>query len=426
MISNAIAARLARRNIHYGWIMLGVTFFTMLTTACALGAPGVLMPALEKEFGWTTAEISGALAIRLLLFGVIAPFAASLMIRYGIRRVVSLALAFIVSGLIASLFVTRVWQLVLFWGIMVGCGAGMTAIVLGATVANRWFTEKRGLVIGILTASSATGQLAFLPLIAQVSQTTGWRMAMVIVCGLLSVALIFVLLLARERPADLGLMPFGERGTVAATAPVMARPIAILRDAARTRTFWILFGTFFVCGASTNGLVQTHFVSLCGDYGMVAVAAAGVLAMMGLFDFVGTIGSGWLSDRFDARWLLFWYYGLRGLSLLYLPHSTFTFFGLSPFAVFYGLDWIATVPPTLKLTAEKFGRERASVVFGWVFCGHQLGAAGIAYAAGLIRTASGSYIPAFLIAGSLCLVAALAVLMIIRPRTQAVPVAAAG
>jgi MFS family permease len=426
MISNAIAARLARRNIHYGWVMLGVTFFTMLTTACALGAPGVLMPALEKEFGWTTADISGALAIRLLLFGVIAPFAASLMIRYGIRRVVSLALAFIASGLVASLFVTSVWQLVLFWGIMVGCGAGMTAIVLGATVANRWFTEKRGLVIGILTASSATGQLAFLPVIAQLSQTSGWRAALIMVCGLLGLALTLVLVLARERPADLDLLPFGERGTAVAAPPVTARPVEILREAAKTRTFWILFGTFFICGASTNGLIQTHFVSLCGDFGMAAVAAAGLLALMGVFDFVGTIGSGWLSDRFDARWLLFWYYGLRGLALLYLPHSTFTLIGLSPFAVFYGLDWIATVPPTLKLTAEKFGRERSSVVFGWVFCGHQLGAAGIAYVAGVIRTASGSYLPAFLISGSLCLVAALAVLMIIRPRAEGVPVAAAG
>lgn len=426
MISNAIASRLARRNIHYGWVMLGVTFFTMLTTACALGAPGVLMPALEKEFHWTAAEISGALAIRLLLFGVIAPFAASLMIRYGIRRVVSLALAFIASGLIASLFVGQVWQLMLFWGIMVGCGAGMTAIVLGATVANRWFTEKRGLVIGILTASNATGQLAFLPIIAQLSETAGWRAALIMVCGLLAVSLVLVLLLARERPADLDLLPFGERAGTQSPAPVTARPLEILRDAAKTRTFWILFGTFFVCGASTNGLIQTHFVSMCGDFGLAAVGAASVLAMMGLFDFVGTIGSGWLSDRFDARWLLFWYYGLRGLALLYLPHSTFTVFGLSPFAVFYGLDWIATVPPTLKLTAEKFGRERSSVVFGWVFCGHQLGAAGIAYAAGVIRTASGSYIPAFLIGGSLCLVAALAVLLIIRPRAQAIPVAAAG
>ena len=422
MISTTLARQLDRRNVHYGWVMLGVTFVTMLTTACALGAPGVLMPALEKEFHWSTAEISSALALRLILLGLIAPFAAALMIRYGLKRVVSLALTLILAGLGLSLMMRELWQLVLFWGIFVGCGTGMTAIVLGATVANRWFTEKRGLVIGILTASSATGQLAFLPVVARLSESYGWRAALLLVCALLGVALILVLLLLRDRPADVGLNPFGETEALApATVPVTRfSPLSVLKEAAGTRTFWILFATFFICGASTNGLIQTHFVSLCGDYGMVAVAAASVLAMMGIFDFFGTIGSGWLSDRFDARWLLFWYYALRGLSLLWLPHSQFTLWGLSPFAVFYGLDWIATVPPTLKLTAEKFGREKAGVVFGWVFAGHQLGAASIAFIAGLIRTTAGTYLPAFLLAGSLCLIAALIALLIIRPKTAPV------
>lgn len=427
MISTALARQLQSRRIHYGWVMMGVTFLTMLTTACALGAPGVLMPALEKEFHWTTAEISGALAVRLILLGLIAPFAAALMIRYGLKRVVSLALTLIAAGLCASLFMHEIWQLFLFWGLMVGCGTGMTAIVLGATVANRWFTEKRGLVIGILTASNATGQLAFLPLIARLSESYGWRAALVLVCALLGVALTLVLLLLRDRPADVGLNPYGETEALApatAAPPTQFSPFAIFKDAAKTRTFWILFGTFFICGASTNGLIQTHFVSLCGDYGLAAVTAASVLAMMGIFDFVGTIGSGWLSDRFDARWLLFWYYGLRGLSLLYLPHAEFTLWGLSPFAIFYGLDWIATVPPTLKLTSEKFGREKASIVFGWVFCGHQLGAASIAFIAGLIRTTYATYIPAFLLSGSLCLLAAMAVLLIIRPKPAATPVTA--
>ncbi len=418
MISNVLATRLQRRNIHYGWVMMGVTFFVMLTTACALGAPGVLMPPLEKEFHWNAAEISGALAIRLILLGVIAPFAAVLMMRFGLKRVVSLALMLILAGLGLSLAMHELWQLVLFWGIFVGIGTGMTAIVLGATVANRWFTNRRGLVIGILTASSATGQLAFLPIVAHLSEAYGWRVALVLVCALLGIALALVLLLLRDRPSDVGLNPFGETEVLApATAAVTSfSPFAIFKDAAKTRTFWILFGTFFICGASTNGLIQTHFVSLCGDYGLAAVTAASVLAMMGFFDFFGTIGSGWLSDRFDSRWLLFWYYGLRGLSLLYLPHTNFTIWGLSPFAVFYGLDWIATVPPTLKLTAEKFGREKAGVVFGWIFCGHQLGAASIAFTAGLIRTQYATYIPAFLLAGTLCLFASVAALLIIRPK----------
>ena len=423
MIAAALARNLQRRNIHYGWVMMAVTFFTMLTTACALGAPGVLMPALEKEFHWTAQGISGALAVRLVLLGLIAPFAAALMMRYGLKRVVSAALLLIAGGLGLSLGVKSVWQLTLFWGLMVGAGTGMTAIVLGATVATRWFTQKRGLVIGILTASNATGQLAFLPVIARVSETHGWRAALMMVVALLGIALVLALLLLRDRPADLGMSPFGE--TEAATPPpglsAAASPVGVFFEAAKTRTFWILFATFFICGASTNGLIQTHFVSLCGDYGLPAVTAASVLAMMGIFDFFGTIGSGWLSDRIDSRWLLFWYYGLRGLALLYLPHSDFTLGSLTPFAVFYGLDWIATVPPTLKLTAEKFGRDKASIVFGWVFAGHQLGAASIAFTAGFIRTHYASYLPAFLIAGTLCLAAALIALLVVRPTAPSTP-----
>lgn len=420
MISSTLARRLNRHNVHYGWVMLAVTFLTMLTTACAMGAPGVLMPPLQKTFGWTSAQISGALAVRLILLGLVAPFAAALMIRFGLKRVVSLALGLIIAGLGLSLLMTEIWQLFLFWGLFVGIGTGMTAIVLGATVANRWFSQRRGLVIGILTASSATGQLAFLPVMARLSEDYGWRTALLLVCALLAVALVLVLLLLRDRPADVGLNPYGETQALApvATPPAAFSPFAMLKEAVQSRTFWILFGTFFICGASTNGLIQTHFVSLCGDFGMAAVAAASVLAMMGLFDFVGTIGSGWLSDRFDSRWLLFWYYALRGLSLLYLPNAEFTILGLSPFAVFYGLDWIATVPPTLKLAAEKFGLEKTPVVFGWIFCGHQLGAAAIAFIAGTIRTEYNTYLPAFLLAGSLCLLAALAALFIIRPQTQ--------
>ena len=418
MVATTLARTLQRRNIHYGWVMMAVTFFTMLTTACALGAPGVLMPALEKEFHWTAEEISGALAIRLVLLGLIAPFAAALMVKYGLKRIVSAALLLIICGLGLSLGVKSVWQLTLFWGIMVGAGTGMTAIVLGATVATRWFTQKRGLVIGILTASNATGQLAFLPIIARLSESYGWRFALMMVVVLLGVALTLALLLLRDRPSDLGLSPYGETDIPAPVTVAAAgfSPLGILREAATTRTFWILFATFFICGASTNGLIQTHFVSLCGDYGLPAVTAASILAMMGVFDFFGTIGSGWLSDRVDSRWLLFWYYGLRGLSLLYLPHSDFSLTSLTPFAVFYGLDWIATVPPTLKLTAEKFGREKASVVFGWVFAGHQLGAASIAFTAGFIRTHYASYLPAFLIAGTLCLIAAVIALLVVRPK----------
>jgi MFS family permease len=421
MLSTGLAAALARRNIHYGWVIAAVTFLTMLVTAGAMGAPGVLIVPLEREFGWDNAQISSALALRLLLFGLFGPFAAAFMNRFGLRRVMISAAALIIAGLLASLMMTRVWQLIVLWGFVVGIGTGLTAIVLAATVATRWFTARRGLVVGLLTASNATGQLVFLPMIASLTAHLGWRLALIFVCGFLAAAALIAFLLMRDRPSDVGLPPYGETAVVpappAATGllPMLASPLLMLREAASVPLFWVLFATFFICGCSTNGLIQTHFITLCGDYGLPAVTAAGMLAVIGVFDFIGTIGSGWLSDRFDNRWLLFWYYGLRGLSLLYLPFTAFTFYGLSLFAVFYGLDWVATVPPTVKLTADRFGRERAGMMFGWVFAGHQMGAATAAYGAGFSRTEFSSYLPAFFVAGALCLLAAALVMTITKP-----------
>jgi MFS family permease len=423
MASSTIAAALARRNIHYGWVVVAVTFLTMLVTAAAMGAPGVLIVPLEHEFGWNNAEISTALAIRLLLFGLFGPFAAAFMNRFGVRRVILCALTLIAGGLLASLAMTRLWQLVLLWGVVVGVGTGLTAMVLAATVATRWFNHRRGLVIGMLAASSATGQLVFLPLIAELTSRYGWRIALVFVCALLALAALVALVLMRDRPSDLNLPLYGESAVTPPPAAgvglvsLLLSPLTVLADAVRVPIFWVLFATFFICGSSTNGLIQTHFITLCGDYGLAAVTAASVLAMMGVFDFVGTIGSGWLSDRFDNRWLLFWYYGLRGLSLLYLPFTDFTFYGLSLFAMFYGLDWIATVPPTVKLTADRFGRERAGIVFGWIFAGHQIGAASAAFGAGFSRTEFSSYLPAFFIAGSLCIIAAILILTVRKSQT---------
>lgn len=420
----------ARQGVHYGWVVVSVTFLTMLVTAGAVGAPGVLIGPLQAEFGWSTSDISSAFAVRLLLFGLMGPFAAAFMNRFGVRRVAATALTLIAAGVLGSFAMTQVWQLFLLWGVVVGFGTGLTAMVLGATVATRWFSKRRGLVIGLLTASSATGQLVFLPALASLTEALGWRSALTFVLGMLILAAVIVLTLMRDRPSDIGLAPYGADAPALAPAgpatfkAMLASPIVALKDASRSRTFWVLFGTFFVCGASTNGLIQTHFVSLCGDFGIVPVAAAGMLAMVGLFDFVGTVGSGWLSDRFDARKLLFWYYGLRGLSLIYLPFTSFSFYELSIFAVFYGLDWIATVPPTVKLAADRFG-ERANLIFGWVFAGHQLGAAFAAWGGGFTRTAYQSYLPAFFIAGVLCLIAALAIVSVREPREQALAPAAA-
>ncbi|WP_376961132.1 MFS transporter [Azospirillum sp. A26] len=425
MLSTPLAAALARRDIHYAWVVVAVTFLSMLVSAGAVGAPGVLLLPLQREFGWDTADISTAMAIRLLLFGLMGPFAAAMINRFGVRRMVLSSLTLVGGGLLASLAMREVWQLILLWGFVVGFGTGLTAMVLGATIATRWFVARRGLVIGLLTASSATGQLVFMPLLSMLTEAYGWRTAIALLCGLIAVAALAMLALMRDRPADLGLSAVGEVGAAAPAAPagaILSAALGALRDAAGTRAFWVLFATFFICGASTNGLIQTHLIPLCVDFSVPEVQAAGLLALMGIFDFVGTVGSGWLSDRYDNRWLLVWYYGLRGLSLLYLPYSDFTLYGLSVFAVFYGLDWIATVPPTVRLTAERFGRERANLVFGWIFAGHQLGAASAAFGAGLSRTALQTYLPAFATAGALCLLAAVLVPLV---GSRAKPVAAA-
>jgi MFS family permease len=424
MLSDRLAAGLARRNVHYGWVVVATTFLTMLVTAGAVGAPGVLIRPLEHEFGWDTAQISSALAIRLVLFGLMGPFAAALMNRFGLRPVAVAALSLIAAGLLLSLGMSAVWQLIFLWGVVVGLGTGLTALVLGATVATRWFVERRGLVIGMLTASTATGQLVFLPLLASLTDRYGWRFAVAFVASLLIVGMLAVLAFMRDRPADVGLAAYGEKpGAAAAAAPPVPALSAVgaLREAAGTRVFWVLFATFFICGASTNGLIQTHFIPLCSDFGLTAVTSASFLAMMGVFDFIGTVCSGWLSDRLDNRWLLFWYYGLRGLALAYLPFTDFSVFGLSVFAVFYGLDWVATVPPTIKLTAARFGRERANLVFGWVFAGHQLGAATAAFGAGLTRTELQTYLPAFFVAGLLCLIAAGLILLLSKASIGSAP-----
>jgi MFS family permease len=423
MFSNAIASIVNQRGIHYGWVVAGATFLTMLVTAGAVGAPGVFIVPLQREFGWDTADVSAALAVRFALFGLMGPFAAALMNRFGVRRMMLVSMGIVSSALLLSLGMNRLWQLVLLWGVVVGLGTGLMAMVLGATVATRWFVQRRGLVMGLLSASTATGQLVFLPMLASLTGAHGWRVALGVVCGAIICAAVVVLLIMRDRPADLGLVPYG--GTAADAVPAasgslgqaMLVPLTVLGEAARVPTFWVLFATFFVCGASTNGLVQMHFIALCGDFGLPAVSAAGFLAMMGLFDFVGTVGSGWLSDRFDNRWLLFWYYGLRGISLMYLPFSGFSLYGLSIFAIFYGLDWVATVPPTVKLTVDRFGPAKANIVFGWVFAGHQLGAASAAFGTGFTRTALATYLPAFFIAGALCIGAALLALTIQRSAT---------
>ena len=419
--SSPLAEALTKRGVHYGWVIVAATFLTMMVGASAVGAPGVLIGPLQREFGWDVADISAAFAIRFLLFGAVGPFAAAFLTRFGVKRVSVFALILIAAGVVGSFTMSTLTELFLLWGVVVGLGTGFTAMVLGATVATRWFVAKRGLVIGLLSASVATGQVLFLPAFAALSEAWGWRIALSLLLAMLALSTIVVLLLMRDRPADIGLLPYGatqappEEAKAASLLSTLVAPLRVLAEISRSGTFWILFGTFFICGATTTGLVQTHLVAICGDFGIAPVMAAGMLAAIGAFNFVGTIGSGWLSDRIDSRWLLFWYYGLRGLSLLYLPYTDFGFYELTLFTVFYGLDWLATVPPTVKLTAETFG-PNATIVFGWVFLGHQIGAAVAAWGAGLTRSVYATYLPAFYIAGIICLIAALAVFAIGKAR----------
>ncbi|MFG5118919.1 MFS transporter [Methylorubrum sp. POS3] len=418
----------APARLHYGWIVAGVTFLVLLVGAGVRATPGVLIVPWEREFGWSTATISGGIALNIFLYGMIGPFAVAIIERFGLRRAVCTTLVVLAVGTAATVFMRQVWQMVLLWGLVVGAGTGMVANVLGATVASRWFGRHRGLVVGLLTASAATGQLVFLPVLAHLSVDQGWRVAALTV-ALAALALVpLVAWLMRDRPADLGLARFGE--TAIQPAPrgginPARRALQGLATGLRSRDFWLLSGTFFICGASTNGLIGTHLIPACNDHGIPAVTAASVLALMGLCDLVGTTASGWLTDRYDPRRLLAWYYGLRGLSLMFLPYSfDLSVYGLSLFAVFYGLDWIATVPPTVSLAGKVFGEENAALMFGWIAAAHQVGAASAAWAAGAVRTGTGDYFSAFVSAGLLCLAAAMMALFIgTRPRV-AVPAAA--
>jgi MFS family permease len=412
--------RLARNRVHYAWFVVVATFVTLITTAGFRATPGVLIVPLEDEFGWSPATISIAVSLGLLTFGLGAPFSAALMERFGVRRVMVVALVVIALGASATTLISAPWQLYLLWGVVVGSATGAVSVPLAATVANRWFEKQRGLVTGILTASNASGQLVFLPSLAWLATHYGWRAASLAVSAVaVAVVLPIVAIVVRDRPQTIGLQPYGATEDAEAP-PRSARPfrpaIDGLRLGMRNRNFWLLAASFFVCGASTNGLIGTHLIAAAHDHGMSAVAGASLLALIGVFDMVGTIASGWLTDRFDPRALLFWYYGLRGLSLLALPYAFASpRAGLIAFVVFYGLDWVATVPPTVALTADTFGRERVGIVFGWIFASHQFGAAFAAWAAGATRDWTGDYRTAFLVAGGICLVASALVLRISLP-----------
>ncbi len=401
-----------------------MAFVALLGAAGFRSAPGVLMVPMEAEFGWSRSLMSSAVSLNLILYGVMAPFAAALIDRFGIRTITSAALVFVAAGSGLTIFVSQGWQLMLTWGVLIGLGTGSMALVFAATVANRWFVARRGLVMGVLTAAAATGQLIFLPVMAALTESQSWRAASLVVTVAALAVVPFVLVVLRDYPADRGVAPYGwQPGDPEPARPdpagAVRRTLRALREAARTKTFWALAGGFAICGATTNGLIGTHFVPSAHDHGMAQTTAAGLLAVVGIFDIVGTIVSGALTDRIDPRLLLVGYYALRGVGLLLLPWllSDQVHPSMLVFIVVYGLDWVATVPPTAALCREAFGAS-GTIVFGWVFASHQVGAALASAAAGLLRDTTGHYDFAWFGGAGLCLVAAVISLSIRRRRTS--------
>jgi MFS family permease len=414
-----MSAVLQRQRLHYAWVVAGVTFVVLMMAAGFRSVPGVLFVPLGEEFGWSHALIGGAVSINLIVYGLGAPFAAAFVERFGVRRVVTFALCQVAIGAALSTLMTEPWQLYLLWGVVIGSATGALAVPLAAIISTRWFSTRRGLVSGLLTASNASGQLVFLPLLAWISVTYGWRWtagAVVIAASGLVIPLAIIFL--RHSPAEIGVTPYGSAEPAPPVAPQtnpFRNAVSTLGEFAGRRDFQLLVFAFFVCGATTNGLIGTHLIAACADHGYTQVEGAALLAAIGVFDIIGTVTSGWLTDRYDPRWLLFWYYALRGISLLGLNAALSSAgLGLAAFVIFDGLDWVATVPPTIALCRRIAGPERVGIVFAWVFCSHQLGAAFAAWGAGFTRSWLGTYEPAFVISGVLGIAAAMVSLMIGR------------
>ena len=398
------------RRVHYAWVVFVVAFITLVGAAGFRSAAGILIDPLNDEFGWSHGTVGAAVSINVVLYGLMGPFAAALQLRFGLRQVTMTSLAVISSGALLTTQMTRPWHLFLLWGVVVGAGSGCMATVFASTVASRWFVKNRGLVTGALTAASASGQLVFLPVLTNLAGHHGWRVVGTTIAVSAASVIPLVFLFLRNSPSDMGTGPYGAPAAFEPPTP-RSNPVRTAFDtlalARRDGIFWLLWGSFFVCGLSTNGLIGTHFLSAAHDHGLSAGTAAGYLALIGGFDVIGTVASGWLTDRTDPARLLVAYYLFRGISLLFLDHTLgLDGIGLVGFMMLYGLDWVATVPPTVALCTQRFGTERGPVVYGWVFAGHQMGAAVAAWGAGYLRDSTGSYRPAFLIAGVGCLAAA--------------------
>ena len=411
-------ARVCRGRVHYAWIVLAVMFSATLAGVGVRAAPGVMIIPLERAFGWNVATISGAVSLNIILMGATGPFLTGLIDVVGLKRTIIGCMIVLVAGTGLSNFMTSPWQLFLTWGLMVGIGSGASAVGMAAAVANRWFARRNGLAMGLLTAANAAGQLIFLPVLAMLAGRYGWRGVSVTVTLVIAAAVPVVALLLPESPADVGLGPFGGEAVPLHRGQRLGNPFAAavgaLSRASHSMDFWLLTASFAVCGLSTNGLINTHLIAYCADRGISQIAGANILAALGVFSLIGATASGWMCDRFNPRILLFWYYGLRGLSLIVIPFTQFDAVSLSIFSVFYGLDWVATGPATFALANEVFGRRDTPVIIAWIFAGHQIGGALAAFGAGAVRSLTGDYLLAFLTSGLACLLASLLVLRVTR------------
>jgi len=416
VITRALA-RLCSGRLHYAWVVLVVMFVSMLAGVGVRAAPGVMIVPLQHAFGWDVATISGAVSINIVLLGATGPFLTGLIDVIGLKRTILGCMAILMAGTGLSIFMTAPWELFVTWGLMVGIGSGAGAVGMAAAVANRWFAQRTALAMGLLTAANAAGQLVFLPLLAMLANRFGWQGVAIGVTIAMAVSLPLLAIMLPESPASVGLGAYGS-SALWQPPPHRGNPFSVAFAAfgrgARSLDFWLLVISFGICGFSTNGLINTHLIAYCADHGIPEVHGASILAVIGVFSLIGSTLSGWACDRFNPRVLLFWYFGLRGLSLVVLPFTPFDTLSLSVFAVFYGLDWVATGPAIFALTNEVFGRRDAPVIVSWIFAGHQVGGALAALGAGAVRDITGTYLLAFITSGLACLVASLLVLRISR------------
>jgi MFS family permease len=409
-------AKTCSGHLHYAWITLAVVFVAMLAGVGVRAAPGVMIVPLQQAFGWDVSTISGAVSLNIILLGATGPFLTGLMQVVGLKRTMIGCLIILMAGTALSTFMNQPWQLFLTWGLMVGIGSGAGAVGFAGAVANRWFIHRAGLAMGLLTSANAAGQLIFLPLLALLVQHYGWQGVSITLTAVIALTIPMVMLLLPESPAAIGLPAFGGKTVVPLPSYAGGNPFTVaftaLSRASKSMDFWLLCLTFGICGFSTNGLINTHLIAYCADNGIAPVNGASILAVIGMFSLIGSTASGWLCDRYSPRVLLFWYYGLRGLSLVIVPFSGFDALSLSIFSVFYGLDWVATGPATFALTNEVFGRRDAPVIVSWIFAAHQVGGAIAAFGGGMVRSLSGSYLMAFIASGIACLMASMLVLRV--------------